>query len=163
MANNNKSSEIKFLNEQLVSAALRIRDIALSAPLWAAIFAVVLGGPLPELGQVPLGLTWPWILICGVAACWAYWASRLVQRKGVRYELKKRTHLRLVAVIYFLVGAVWALILPVYWAPGNELNHVFLAPVIIGAVSLVVGGGATRDSSLRALLLRRVCASYWDI
>ena len=121
---------------QIGLSAEAIRDTALSSPLWAVIMAALFGGVLPELGNTPYSRSWPWVLLCAMAAAAVFILSRIVKSRTQKQQLDDGFWLPLVAVAYFVVAASWCLMTLIFWEPGNIANHCFLLVVAIAAASL---------------------------
>ena len=121
---------------QVSMSADAVRDVALTAPLWATCMTVLFNGVLPDIAEKPLSHSWPWVFLCLLSTACAFALSRAVKARVQGGELQGRQWILLVVGANFVVAATWSLVTWVFWEAGNVANHCFLLFLALGAVTL---------------------------
>jgi two-component system cell cycle sensor histidine kinase PleC len=130
------SLEARLRVHQLGLSAAAIRDIAFTVPVWAFVMTVMLGGAIPDIGNTPQRLTWPWIVVCAVITVGTFvlWRTIKTHAQGRSFDGKRATIL--VALANFANAGAWSLVTFIFWQPENVANHCFLLVLTFGAVTL---------------------------
>lgn len=128
--------DVRLRVHQLNLSAAAIRDISITAPLWAFVMTVMFGGSIPDIGNTPQSSTWPWILLCAVITVATFSLWKWIKRRAPSRDFDGKLAVGLVALANFANAGAWSLVTYIFWQPENVANHSFLMVLAFGAITL---------------------------
>jgi two-component system cell cycle sensor histidine kinase PleC len=99
---------------------------------FAVLLAVVLSGIFPAIGHTPFWRALPWIAaqIAWSLAALAFWRGYTTSDVESAYAI---WHRRLIA-LWAVHGAMWALLVPIFWDAHNPTNQAFICANLLGTM-----------------------------